>query len=364
MSTKAKAAAAAGVALLAVAAWLLWMGMGGDRAAPAGAMRRPPAVVEVATARRERVEETVRAVGNVEAAEQIVVTSQVTGKVAAIHFTEGQRVPAGALLATLEAQQQQAALEAAQTELRDARRQLERFRALETRMAVSEAQLDAAEARLATARARVDEARAAIADRRIVAPFAGTVGLRQVSVGALVQPGTPITTLATTDALKVQFELPSDLLPVIEPGLPLRASAPGFEGVFAGRIARIDNSVDPATRSVAVEGTLKAPDLLKPGVFVALELVVASRPEAVVVPEEAVVLEGERSFVYVVGPERTVERRPVVVGVRRAGAVEIREGLAAGSRVITRGLQQVQPGDPVQLAGEGAGPPRGARAAR
>lgn len=354
MDSRKRAAIAGGLAaVLAAGAWLLWErgvfgGQGGEAGLAAG--QRPPPVVETVAARRGRVEETVRAVGSIEAAERVAVTSQVTGKVAVIRFREGQAVEQGEELVVLDTERQQAALQVAEAEYRDARRQLQRLQAIGN-VAVSESTIDEAKARLETAWARVAEARAVLADQRIVAPFAGVVGLREVSPGALIEPGTPITTLATLDRLKVRFALPAELLPRLEPGLTLEVTAPGFGQRFRGRVAGIDNTVDPDTRSVTVEGTLATiGGDLKPGIFVSVDTVVAVRTNAVLIPEEALVLEGGNPYVYVVGPALMAQRQSVTLGVRRPGEAEVVDGLAAGARVVTRGLQQVQAGQPVQLA--------------
>ena len=365
MKKKAKASIAIGVAVLVLlaAGWLLVARDYADGGGPPGDMQRPPPVVEVAIARRDEIRVTVQAVGTIEAAERIDITSQVTGKITEIRFSEGQRVEAGQVLVALDAGRQQASLDVARAEMRDAVRQLRRVRGLKPGVEVSPSEVDEAEARVATARARVAEAEAALQERRITAPFTGVVGLREVSPGALIEPGTTITTLATADNLKVQFELPLELLTQLKPGLPIEVDIAGFDRRITGRVAHIDNVIDPATRSVAVEGALEAlSDWLKPGLFATVETVVETRPGAVLIPEEALIIEGGNSYVYVVGGGLQVERRPVKVGVRRPGEAEIIEGLESGTRVVIRGLQTVQAGQRVQLAGDERGRPSPAAA--
>jgi len=334
-------------------ALVLWFGLrppaGGPHAGgPPGGM--PPPLVEVAAATPRTIDITASAVGSVEAAESITVTSPVTGTVERLHFTEGQRVARGAPLVELDAAAEFAGLDAAQAELSDARRNLDRLTQLSGSGAVSRATLDQARARLATARARVDESRAGLDDRRITAPFAGTVGLAQVSPGAVVQPGDPITTLATVAQLKLAFRLPAQLLPRLRTGLPVRARAEGIAPELAGTVTRIDNTVDPATRSIAVEAALPDTPALRPGMFVTAEVVLETR-EALTVPEAAVLLEGDQSYVFTVDDAATAARTPVVLGERRDGVVEIRDGLAPGVRVVVAGVQKVMPGRPVTLPG-------------
>lgn len=344
-----------GAVLIVVLAAFRYSQSGGEQQqGPMG--RPPPPLVETATARRSEIAETVRAVGSVEAAERVTVTSQVTGKVTEILFDEGQQVDRGDVLIRLDSARERADLEAARAEYRDARVQLRRLKDLATQRIVPESEVDTAQARLESARAAVDESRAALEERRISAPFAGVVGLRSVSPGSLLQPGDPVTTLATLDKLHIGFRVPSGILPRLRPGLQVRARVPGWDRPLTGKVTSIDNTVDPATRAIALEAELPDVDALKPGVFLTLDLVLESR-QAVVVPEEALVLEGRQAYVYVVSPNGVVERRAVTAGERRPGLVEIRKGLSPGTLVVTAGVQKVQAGQPVRLQGDG--PPRG-----
>jgi len=351
-------------AIIIVLLAALWFTRGaGDRGSgPMGGP--PPPLVEVSSARLSEIAETVRAVGSVEAAERVTVTSQVTGKVREILFTEGQRVDKGAVLIRLDSGREEADLQAARAELRDARRQLGRLRDLEAERDISRSELDAAQARFESSRAGLAEARAALEEREIMAPFAGVVGLRRVSPGSLLRPGDTVTTLVTLSRPQIAFRVPSDILPRLRPGLEVRVRLPGGERELAGRVTGIDNTVDPATRAIAMEAELPEAGVLKPGLFLSVDLVLEKR-QAVVIPEEALVLEGERAYVYVVDKQHTVTRQPVTVGERRPGIAEIREGLADGVTVVTAGVQKVRAGQPVRLPGagpndSGGGPPVGA----
>lgn len=343
-----------GAVLLVSFAFFRYGQSGGEQPqGPAGGP--PPPLVETALARRSEIAVTVRAVGSVEAAERITVTSQVTGKVAAIRFREGQPVEQGDVLIRLDSGREQADLEAARAEYRDARSQLRRLRELVAQRTVPESEVDTAEARLDSARARVSEAQVALEERQITAPFAGVVGLRSVSPGSLLQPGDPVTTLATLDRLHVGFRVPSDILPRLRTGLEVRVRVPGLEEQLSGKVTSIDNTVDPATRAIALEAELPDVGVLKPGVFLTLDLVLENR-EAVMVPEEALVLEGGQAYVYVVGEDGVVQRKLVTAGERRPGEVEIREGLSPGTPVVAAGVQKVRAGQPVRLQGGGPGP--------
>lgn len=295
-------------------------------------------------------ETTTRAVGTVEAAEQVTVTARATGTVERILFKEGQRVARGAPLVELDAGQEQAGLAAARVEENEAARQARRLQALRGQQLIAQAEVDEANARWDAARAQRAQAAAALAERRITAPFTGVIGLRQVSPGALVEPGTPIATLATVEHLTLAFRLPSELLPRLRSGLAVQVHVPGFDTTFTGRISEIDNRVDPATRAIAVEADLADGNGLRPGLFVSVDVVLASR-HAPAVPETSVLHAGPATFVYTL-QDGTARRRDVILGERRPGLVEIREGLAPGEVVITSGTQKVEDGRPVQAAPE------------
>jgi membrane fusion protein (multidrug efflux system) len=177
------------------------------------------------------------------------------------------------------------------------------------------------------------------------------VGLRDLSVGALVEPGDPITTLDDDAVMKLDFEVPSTYLASLKVGLAIAASAHAFPGhQFHGEVKAVGSRIDPATRSVRVRATLPNPDrTLKPGLLMRVELLRNPR-EALVIPEEALVPQGDRQSVLLVGDDDVVVSRDIRVGARRPGQVEVIEGLAPGDRVITHGTLKVRPGQRVSVA--------------
>jgi membrane fusion protein (multidrug efflux system) len=185
-------------------------------------------------------------------------------------------------------------------------------------------------------------------DVRITAPFDGRVGLRQVSLGALVQPGAPVTTLDDLSRVKLDFSIPENYLGKLREGLAVEARTPAFPTrVFVGRVTAIDTRVDPVTRAVRVNALFDNPDeALKPGLFIAVELALDKRENALVIPEEALVPEAARQFVFVVRDNRAI-RVEVKLGTRIQGEVEVAEGLKSGEVVIVRGTSRVRPNMPV-----------------
>ncbi|MDX1649593.1 MAG: efflux RND transporter periplasmic adaptor subunit, partial [Myxococcota bacterium] len=207
-------------ALLPLGPALLASGAGGQGRPGAG----PPAVI-VAEARTETLADRVEALGTTRADESVAITSDVTEKVVEIRFEDGEAVEAGRVLAELDKAEEEADLRAAQAVAEEARLAYDRIARLESRQVAAVAELDARRAALHSAEAQIAVIRARIAARVIRAPFAGVVGLRNVSPGALVRPGDVITTLDDLDPMKVDFTVPSTHLSALRPGLPVDARA-------------------------------------------------------------------------------------------------------------------------------------------
>ena len=310
---------------------------------------RPPPEVRVVPARTGTIAVTAESVGTLEASEQVELTSTVAGRITDILFREGEPVEAGELLVRLDSEEEEAALLEARARLREARRQLERAEELAGEGYTPVAELDERRARAQTAAASVATAEAQLADRTIKAPFAGRAGLRQVSVGALITPGTPITTLVSVNPIELQFDVPGTLLWRVESGLPVLATQPGVpDRTIEGEVTAVDSSIHPDTRTITLQAQIPNGDgALLPGQFVNVELVLERR-ESVVVPEEAIVLEGTDTYVYVVGDDDVVSRTAVKTGERRPGEVEIRSGVEPGKRVVVAGLQGISDGQKVR----------------
>jgi len=340
------------VAVLAVGGatgWYAWKEYGAARAAPDSRITVPPLAVDVAAARTGSVVERIDAIGTSRAFESVVVTARQPGNVAAINFTEGQRVRTGAVLIELEGRERRADIDQARAARDEIRQQLDRARQLQRTGATTEARVDQLEAQLRASEARLRAVESRYDDVRIVAPFDGRVGMRQVSLGALIQPGAPVTTLDDISQIRLDFNIPEIFIGQMREGLTVTARSAAFTGRnFTGQVTIVDTRVDPNTRSVRVSAVFPNPDeTLRPGMFLNVEVGIIERPNAVLVPEEAIVAEATRQFALVVvnnnGVNR-VERREVRLGERLPGEVEITQGLRAGEIVIVRGVQRVRPG--------------------
>ncbi|RRU04516.1 efflux RND transporter periplasmic adaptor subunit [Stenotrophomonas sp. 278] len=289
--------------------------------------------------------DTLQALGTAKARESVTVTAKVSEIIERVHFESGQQVAAGTPLVTLRGQAQQAALVQAQATFAEADQLYKRQRELAAQQLVASATLDTQRAIRDAAEARVLEMQSDIGDRRVRAPFAGVLGIRQVSEGSLVTPTTVIATLDDIERMHVDFQVPEAELASLGQGDKVTATSVAYPGrTFEGEVATIDTRVDPGTRAVTVRADfINADHALRPGMLLDVRMF---RPErqALVIPEIAVVQVGRESFVYRVKADQSVERVDVVSGARRAGVVEIREGVKAGDRIVVDGTGKLRPG--------------------
>jgi membrane fusion protein (multidrug efflux system) len=292
----------------------------------------------------------VEALGTLKANESVDVTANVTETVSAIHFDDGERVEQGKVLVEMTSAEEHALLEEARARVAEAERQYDRVKSLVAQRSASESLLDERKRDLDTARALLVAIESRLADRLVKAPFAGVLGLRNISPGALVEPGDLITTLDDDRVMKLDFAVPSVFLPDLAPGLGIAAKARAYgDRRFEGEIRSIDSRVDPVTRSIQVRALIPNPDrTLKPGVLMQVELLRNPR-QALVVPESALLHQGQEHFVMMVSDGGTAQRRQVRIGARRPGEVEIIEGLRAGEKVITHGNDEVRPGQQIAV---------------
>jgi membrane fusion protein, multidrug efflux system len=357
MRTATQAVIVLAIACVGAGGWYLWRDQASVNASVPAARTGPAPMVEVVTIRGTTVTERSESVGTARANESVTITAKQAGNVAIISFEEGQRVNANQALIELENRERRADLEGSRADLDQARatrdevkQRLDRAKQLRSTGNVSEAQYDqlealhrAAEGRIRSAEARIRAVDARLDDVRILAPFAGRVGLRQVSIGALVQPGSVITTLDDISKIKVDFAVPEIYLGRLKMEQEVAARSSAYaDRTFKGRVTAIDTRVDPATRAVKVNALFDNSDeALKPGMFLSVEVVLDTRENAVMVPEDALLAEGAKQFVFIIKDNR-VERREVRLGQRFSGEVEVADGLKAGDTVVARGIQKIR----------------------
>lgn len=343
------------IALLALAGgYVLYerfgQGTGGEAVETAAAAAVP---VVVAAAELRETATRVEAVGTTRSRQAIEIVPLASGRIEEIAFEPGQFVEAGDVLVRLDDDIERADLAEAEATLQETVLALERARALRQKNAVPEATVDQLVAQEASGQAELDRARRRLADRTVRAPFAGVVGLRQVDLGARVDENTVLTTLDDRSEMEIEFSVPELLYGQIFPGQGVVATSAAFPGrSFEGLVATIDSRVDATARAFKVRALLPNPDLTLPaGMFMHVAVVTASH-QAVMVPEEAVVVQGSRTFVYVVADGKA-SVRPVKIGQREFGAVELVEGVAPGEIVVIRGTQRLRDGTAVQVIEDG-----------
>lgn len=296
----------------------------------------------------QNVTESLQAIGTTRSFEAIELTSTVTERVIAMPMTEGRAVTKGTVLVELEKAEEQALLAGAQVELVEHQREFARIEDLVRKRSVPSSELDKRQSLIDGAKARIAEMKARVAERTLTAPFDGVLGLRNLSVGALARPGDVITTLDAIDQLHVDFELPEKHLSRVRVNQKISALSPAYpERAFTGIIETLDSRIDPVSRSLKVRATLDNDQhLLRPGMLLTVDIISSNR-QALMVPEQAVFMRGEQHYVYIVDSENTAAERPVTIGIRQKGIVEIIDGLAPGDQIVLQGLLKVKPGSKV-----------------
>jgi membrane fusion protein, multidrug efflux system len=327
--------------------------VGLEAAAPSGQQRGGgggPVGVVVSPVRSGTVVDRTESVGTVRSRDAVTITAKVTGMVQNIRFQEGQRVRAGDALAELDAAALRAELDQARALFDDARSQLVRARGLQPGQNIAAQRLETLEALTRQAEGRVRQAQARLEELSVTAPFSGRVGLRQVSVGALVQPGTVVTTLDDISRVRVEFAVPEIYVARVREGSAVTARSSAFgERRFEGRVAVVDTRIDTATRTIRVVSEFDNPEeVLKPGLFMTVELEMERRDNALLIAEEALDPIGDRNYVYVIRDDRA-RRVEVRLGQRLPGEVEVLSGLRAGEPVVVRGVQRLRNDAPVRV---------------
>lgn len=333
--------------------------------APGGGM---PVAVEVVRAEARTLTESASAVGTLLSNESVVLRPEISGRISAIHFRDGQAVSRGAVLVALDSAVQEAELQQARANLVLAQTNHRRTEDLFQRQFISERARDEAAAALKVQEAAVALAEARLAKTRIRAPFDGVVGIRNVSVGDYVKDGQDLINVEDVATLKVDFRLPEVYLPRLRPGQTADVASDALPGAsFRAMVDAINPQVDASGRSILVRGHLaNSKGKLRPGMFVRVQLAFGDRKGVVMVPEQALVPAGSSQSIFRILAQDGASRAQAVkvaTGQRAQGWVEISEGLAAGDLVVTAGQQRLREGASVRVVeGPGVAPVASAEA--
>jgi membrane fusion protein (multidrug efflux system) len=344
--------AIAGIAVAAGAAWW-WQNQprvpqaaGATAMAPGAsgpAAAGGPATVEVGRAEAMTLEEDAQAVGSLRARQGVMLRPEVSGRIVQLGFKDGLPVRRGQLLVQLDDSLQRAQLQQSQAQAGIASTQLKRNQELVAENFVSQSAVDQSAAALEVAQAQVALSRAQLQRMRILAPFDGVAGIRQVNVGDYVKDGADIVNLEDLGALWVDFRLPERFIANVKPGQGIELTLDALPGQrYSGQVDALDSLLDANGRSLLVRARVDNPaGALRSGMFARTRIVFATRANAIVVPEEALVPQGGKQYLYKVvdggngGP--VAQRIEAKLGLRLTGKVEILEGVAAGDRVVTAG---------------------------
>lgn len=323
---------------------------GGKDNSQASRRAAKPTPVVVTTVGVRMFADKIEALGTALAYESVVITAEVTGRVVKINFTDGDRVDQGDVLVELDNDEEAAALAAAEANLATQETQNKRLQDLVRKRSASQTALDEQANLLKQAVANLAIARARLRKRSIKTPFAGQLGIRQVSLGALVGPGDEIVTLDDLSRIKLDFSVPEIALSSLQRGAGIEASSAAYpQRTFGGEVTTVSTRVDPVTRTVIVRAELpNDAALLKPGMLLTVDLA-SNRARSLAVPEASLVPLEDKQFVYRIVDGNTVERVAVAIGRRQPGIVEVLTGLRAGDQVITEGTTRVAPNAEVTI---------------
>jgi membrane fusion protein (multidrug efflux system) len=297
----------------------------------------------------------VEALGTAVANESVNLTAQQSDIVKTVLFEDGDIVKKGQLLVQLSDSQERARVNELSINIAEAKRQLARIKGLAKQSAASEQLLDEQRAKVDALEAQKDVADSQLLELEVRAPFAGRLGLRQVSIGTLVRPGDVISTLDDLSIVKVDFSISEVHLASVANGQSVTATSIAYPGEsFKGQITSIDSRIDPITRSIQVRAQIPNKNLkLRPGML--LQINVEKRViDALVIPEAALIPEGESQFVFVVDDENKVRKTKVKIGQRKPGWVQVIDGIEAGQLLVVEGTMKVRDGASVTVTASNA----------
>ncbi|PXX92667.1 efflux transporter periplasmic adaptor subunit [Marinobacter vulgaris] len=311
--------------------------------------QRPASKVNAISPSMEVVRDSVNAVGNLRALDQVELTTELSGRVVEMNLVSGKRVSRGELLLRLDDRQARADLQIAEATLADARRQYERARRLQTNNSISQSQVDELRTAVNVAEAQRASARTRLDNHRIEAPFEGVIGLSDISLGAYLSSGTSVTTLDSTDRMELGFSIPERFLGQVGMGQRVRGASPAYpDEEFQGELAELGTRINELSRTLPVRAIIDNPDgKLRPGQFMSANLTLRER-EALVIPEQAVMIRGDDKYVFV-AEDGVARRISVSLGSRSPGRVEVSAGLSLEDRVIVTGQDRLSSGDRIDV---------------
>lgn len=313
----------------------------------------PPETIASAIAAEDSWPDILPAIGTVNPKQGINLMAEIAGPIREIIFDSGAEVAAGDLIVKLDTSSEEAQLRAAEAQAELAKVSAERLRKLRADNTASQSELDQAEAVLKQNEAGADNLRAVIGKKNIRAPFAGRLGIWQVSLGQFLETGKPLVSLMSLTPLFVDFSVPQQELSRVAAGQKVRATSDAYpEKVFEGEIQAINPDLNATTRSVGIRALfVNAEKLLRPGMFVRVEVVMPVAKKVLAIPATAILSAPSGDSVFVItqpkengGTNLVVQQKFVRTGATRGDFIAVENGLSAGDKVVTAGLSKLRNG--------------------
>jgi membrane fusion protein (multidrug efflux system) len=343
----------AALCIVGIAFWKFTMVKKAIAAHAAFAM--PPSAVTTVVVKGQTWQPVLSAVGSLKAVNGVTVSTDLAGIVSEINFESGAAVKKGDLLIKLDTQQEEAQMHVAEAKLELTKLDLERKRDLVAKKTISPSDWDSAQSEFQQAVATADEAKALLARKRIVAPFDGYLGIRQVNLGQYLNPGAAIVPLQSMDPIYVEFSLPQQNLAQLAVGKKLRIRAEELDGEFEAEINAIDSKIDDATRNITVQGTAHNPDhKLRPGMYVGVDVLLEAKDGVLAIPVSSINYAPYGDSVYVVkaaagGKGQEVEQHMVKLGPKRGDMVSVVSGIKDGDEIVSSAVFKLRPHAPIEV---------------
>lgn len=321
----------------------------------AGPTKKRPTLVVTEKVASHQISQSLTLVGKLEAQESVSISSEVSGKIEAIKVSANQKVNKGDLLVQLNGIKARAALAEARAYSADEKRKLEEYRRLAKKGAITQTEIDAQQASVDIANARLDAARADFADLNITAPFAGTVGFIDFSLGKLVNSGEDLLHLDNLSTMQLDLQVPESYLALLSEKMPVEATSNAWpEVIFHGTVMGVDSRINSETLNLRVRILFDNQDgRLKPGMLLSANLVFPPI-QAPIIPVQALQYAGTKRYVYVIGENNKAKKTEVILGARVENRVVIEKGLQLGDRIVVQGVVNMRDGATVTEQGSGA----------
>ncbi|MCG7499881.1 efflux RND transporter periplasmic adaptor subunit [Vibrio sp. Of7-15] len=305
--------------------------------------RTVPVVTDMVA--QHEVSQSISLIGKLEADRSVIIAPEITGKIKAINITADEKVEQGQVLVQLDDSKSQAALSEAKAYLADEERKLAEYQKLIKRSAITQTEIDAQQASVNIAKARLAAAKADLQDHYLTAPFLGTTGLIDFSLGKIVSAGAELISLDDLSTMQLDLNVPERYLSMLSKGMKVTASSKAWAGTnFTGELMAIDSRINPETLNLRVRVHFENDEKkLKPGMLMSATLVFPSINEPVI-PVQALEYSGTKRYVYVVDENQKAQRTEVILGARIENEVLIERGVEIGDRIVVQGLVNMRDG--------------------